>query len=82
MNVSRNLYKAIEAEAFRIASPDRVSAVAELMSSHLAPYLDDWSELGGPCSAFGEPLVPTDSKSRAYQIWKDALCLGERHKFL
>lgn len=77
MRVSRNLYKAIEAEAFWIASPDCVSAVAELMASHLAPYLDDWYELGGPCSTFSEPLVPTDSKSRAYQIWKEVIRLGE-----
>lgn len=47
------------------------------MASHLVPYLNDWYEFGGPCSAFGEPLVPTDSKSWAYQIWKEVIRLGE-----
>ena len=81
MRVCRNLYSAIEAEAARIAFLDHGSAVLELMASHLAPHLDDWYELGGPCSAYGEPLVPTNSRSEAYCIWKDAISLGERHEF-
>ena len=82
MKICRNLYSTIEAEAHRITFPDYGSAVVDLMASHLAPHLDNWDALGGPCTAFGEPLVPTNPRSEAYSIWKEAVSLEERHKLL